>query len=192
MNWFVKKNSPSCQLSSKNAEILYSRVVEKIRDPRLYHDYGIEDSPQGRFELLSLHLFIFLRTLKERGGTDANQLSQDICNLFAADMDHSLRDIRVSEMKMARQYKKFIEGFYGRLVSYDTAIEAYYAQRNIPKEAPEPTVISNFVDAILKNVYNGDSSNKEYSEGLAEYGRTQLIHIRNLSQQNLMDIHFTT
>ncbi len=193
MNWFTRKKIPPHQLSSKNAEILYNRVVNKIRDPQIYHTYGIENSPQGRFELLCLHLFIFLRILKERGGIDANQLSQNICNLFAADMDHSLRDIRVSEMKMARQYKKFIEGFYGRLVSYDLAIDTYYVQNTSPKKTLEPTnPLSNFIDAILKNIYNGDNSNKKDSEELAEYGKIQLTHSRDISQQNLMDINFKT
>lgn len=186
MNWFAKKISPS-QISSKDiAEILYARGVEKVRDPVFYQDYAIEDAPLGRFELLSLHLFVLLRCLKERGGADANQVSQDICNLFAADMDHSLRDIRVSEMKADRQYKKFIEGFYGRLVNYDMAIESLTQGEGTDKEG-----LTKLVEVILKNVYSENSSNRHNAEGLAAYVVDQLATLRqNAAQQDLSNIEF--
>lgn len=187
MNWFAKKISPS-QMSSKDiAACLYARAVERVRDPVFYKDYAIEDSPLGRFELLSLHLFILLRCLKERGGADASQVSQDMCNLFAADMDHSLRDIRVSEMKADRQYKKFIEGFYGRLVNYDTAIE--FLSQYVEADNEGTTKL---VEVIFKNVYSEDSSNRNNAKGLAAYVDSQLEALRvKASQQDLSDLEFT-
>lgn len=186
MNWFAKKISSS-QMSSKDiAAILYARAVERVRNPLFYQDYAIEDAPLGRFELLALHLFILLRCLKERGGVDATQVSQDMCNLFAADMDHSLRDIRVSEMKADRQYKKFIEGFYGRLVNYDTAIESLSQGVGAGNEG-----LTKLIEVILKNVYSEDSSNRNNAEGLAAYIVDQLeVLRRKASEQSLLDIEF--
>lgn len=186
MNWFAKKTISPESTTNKLAETLYVRAVERIREPRFYNDCAIEDSPLGRFELLSLHLFILLRLLKEHGNAQASQVSQALCDLFAADMDHSLRDIRLSEMKADRQYKKFIEGFYGRLVSYDEAIES------LPGGDAAEKHQTKLVEAILKNVYSGNSSNRLSAEGLATYVIDQLMAYRqNGPQQDLLDIKFT-
>lgn len=186
MNWFAKKTISPETTTNKLAETLYVRAVERIREPRFYNDCAIEDSPLGRFELLSLHLFILLRLLKEHGSPEASQVSQALCDLFAADMDHSLRDIRLSEMKADRQYKKFIEGFYGRLVSYDEAIDF------LPERGATERDLTKLVEAILKNVYSGNSSNGSSAEGLATYVMGQLSAYRqNGPQQDLLNIKFT-
>ncbi|WP_010297056.1 ubiquinol-cytochrome C chaperone family protein [Candidatus Odyssella thessalonicensis] len=151
---------------------LYQACVEKARDPRYYTDFSIEDQVLGRFEILSLQLFLMLRRLKEETSSVAKSLSQEICNLFVADMDHSLRNVRLSEKKIDKSFKRFIEGFYGRLVAYDEGLE----EGSLDK-------------AILKNIYDNNLAYQEIAKNLAEEA-TGLLNILR-QQSNVNNLKFT-
>jgi cytochrome b pre-mRNA-processing protein 3 len=118
---------------------LYEQCVSMARQPDYYTDFSIQDKVLGRFEVLALHLFLMLRRLKEDTSALSRDISQEICDLFVADMDHSLRDARLSESKIDKNFKRFVEGFYGRLVAYDKGLEEGALDA-----------------AILKNVYDDD------------------------------------
>ena len=113
------------QRASLTAE-LYAAVTSQARQYIFFHDYQVPDTPQGRFEMLVLHLSLILRRLKflqpEELGS-FSELSQKLCDWVVADIEESLRAMPVSELKITRHLKSYMEGFYGRLVAYDKALE---------------------------------------------------------------------
>lgn len=129
---------------------LYDRCVIMARQPEYYIDFTIQDKIFGRFEVLALHLFLLLRRLKEDNSKLAQEISQELCDLFVADMDHSLRNARLSERKIDKNFKRFVEGFYGRLVAYDTGLDD-----------------GSLTDAILRNVYQEDQQQFNMAQKLA-------------------------
>lgn len=112
---------------------IYAAVTSQARQFIFFHDYQVPDTPQGRFEMLALHLALMLRRLKfiqpEVRETESfhdltqNLIAQDLVDWVVADVEESLRAMRVSELKITRHLKNFMEGFYGRLVVYDKALE---------------------------------------------------------------------
>ncbi|MDF3034655.1 MAG: hypothetical protein K0R76_1609 [Alphaproteobacteria bacterium] len=105
---------------------LYRAVTCQARQFIFFQDYQVPDTPQGRFEMLALHLALMLRRLKVAEAVELEEypnLTQDLCNWIVADVEESLRAMRISELKMTRHLKGFMEGFYGRLVAYDKALE---------------------------------------------------------------------
>lgn len=109
--------------SAELAAVFYDRLVHQVRNEWFYRDLAIADSPFGRFEVMTIHLFLILKRLKQEKTSIAAKVSQEITNLFVIDLDESLRDLRLSETKIAKQFNKFIQGFYGRLIAYDTAFD---------------------------------------------------------------------
>lgn len=103
--------------------LFYHRLVQQVRNEWFYRDLDIADSPFGRFEVMTIHLFLILKRLKQEKTNVAEKISQEITNLFVIDLDESLRDLRLSETKIAKQFNKFIQGFYGRLIAYDIAFD---------------------------------------------------------------------
>jgi cytochrome b pre-mRNA-processing protein 3 len=114
------KKIPSYE--KKQAISLYEWAVEKSRSPFFYLSLDIPDTPEGRFEILTIHLFLILHKLKKENHKDTSTISQYICDMVVADLDHCLRDLRLSDLKISQSFKKMIQGFYGRLVSYDDAL----------------------------------------------------------------------
>ncbi len=113
------------QGASLTSEV-YTAVTSQARQYIFFHDYRVPDTPQGRFEVLVLHLSLILRRLKFLRSEELDsfsELSQELCDWVVADVEESLRAMPISELKITRHLKSYMEGFYGRLIAYDKALE---------------------------------------------------------------------
>jgi len=104
---------------------LYGVIVAQARVPAFYMEFGVPDTPEGRFDLLVLHLALVCRRLGQAEGMDrdtAQALSQGVFDMFCRDMDHNLREMGVSDLSVPKTMRKLGEAFYGRLDTYDRAL----------------------------------------------------------------------
>jgi cytochrome b pre-mRNA-processing protein 3 len=131
---------------SANREIvdrLYDQIVAAARQPVLYSHWEVPDTPLGRFEMVALHLYLFLHRV--RGETEpAAAIAQDLTDEFFRDMEHSMRELGVSDVGVPKRMKRLARMFYGRAKAYDAAIDgndrpalAEALRRNIRPDARE-------------------------------------------------------
>lgn len=99
---------------------LYQAVVDRAREKVFYAELGVPDSLDGRFELISLHLFLLLNRLKGEG-LSAERASRDLYDTFFADMDLCLREMGAGDLGVGHKVQRMAEGFFGRLKAYDRA-----------------------------------------------------------------------
>ena len=118
----------------------YACVVEQARRPAFFIGYGVPDTLDGRFELVCLHAFLYLRRLK--GEAAAAAVGQEFFDTMFADFDRSLREIGTGDLSVGRQVTRMAEAFYGRIRAYeeglagdDAALAAALA-RNLYGTAP--------------------------------------------------------
>jgi cytochrome b pre-mRNA-processing protein 3 len=105
------------------SDALYDRIVASARQPRFYSDWGVDDTPLGRFEMLSLHMVLFLE--RARGGDQAmRDLAQDVTDEFFKDVEHSLRELGIGDIGVPKRMKKLAKMFYGRAEAYRSALVA--------------------------------------------------------------------
>jgi cytochrome b pre-mRNA-processing protein 3 len=83
-----------------SAQKLYGAIVAQARLPVFYQSFGVPDTLQGRFVLLSLNLFAVLHRLKAEGAK-AQDLAQELMDQFSADMETVLREIGVGDLSIA-------------------------------------------------------------------------------------------
>ena len=50
---------------------LYAAMVAQAREPALYETYGAPDTPDGRFEIYTLHVLLVVQRLKGQGARAA-------------------------------------------------------------------------------------------------------------------------
>ena len=105
------------------AGAIYDRIVAAARQPHFYAVWNVPDTPLGRFEMLSLHLFLALHRLKGAGPA-ADALGQEVTDAFFRDVDHSLRELGIGDMGIPKRMKKLARMFYGRATSYGAAIDS--------------------------------------------------------------------
>jgi cytochrome b pre-mRNA-processing protein 3 len=105
------------------AERAYGVIVEAARRPEFFTALGVPDTLDGRFELICLHAFLYLRQLKGLG-PEASGLGQHFVDHMFADFDRSLREIGVGDLSVGRQINRMAEAFYGRVRVYEDGLGA--------------------------------------------------------------------
>jgi cytochrome b pre-mRNA-processing protein 3 len=111
---------------SRNRQIvdaLYEKIVAAARREVFFSEWGVPDIALGRFEIISLHMFLFQHRLRNETGV-AREIAQEIIDDFFAEIDHSLRELGIGDAGVPKRMKKLARMFYGRTVSYGAAIEA--------------------------------------------------------------------
>ncbi|MCR2327046.1 hypothetical protein NSR98_25660, partial [Salmonella enterica] len=63
------------------------------------------DTPIGRYEMLSLHVFLLMHRLKSEDPA-LKELTQDIAEEFFKDVDHSLRELGIGDQGVPKRMKK--------------------------------------------------------------------------------------
>lgn len=103
----------------------YIALVAQARNPFFYTDLGVPDTLDGRFDLIVLHLFLLEHRLVTHH--DANEetriFGQFVSEIFFHDMDHSLREIGVSDTGVSHRIKKMGKAYHGRLQAYAAGLE---------------------------------------------------------------------
>jgi cytochrome b pre-mRNA-processing protein 3 len=110
MAWSLKPLADvlSWRRRSAPADDLYGAIVARARLPVFYQGFGVPDTLEGRFTLLSLHLFAVLHRLTESGPQapeTARGLAQKLADRFTADMDTVLRELGVSDLRVPKKVR---------------------------------------------------------------------------------------
>jgi len=122
-------------------DAVYEAIVASARQPFLYSRWEVPDTPLGRYEMLSLHMVLFLE--RAHGVAALDELAQDVTDEFFKDVDHSLRELGINDVSMPKRMKKLARMFYGRadayrkaLVAGDTEALAAALARNVVPQQP--------------------------------------------------------
>ena len=102
----------------QDAARIYAALVARAREPVFFATFGVPDTLDGRFDLLTLHAWLVLERLKR----DA-QLSQVLIDTIFTGFDEALREMGSGDIGMARRMKKMADAFYGRIAAYGAALE---------------------------------------------------------------------
>lgn len=132
---------------------LYDQIVAAARQPELYSAWNVPDTPLGRFEMVALHVFLFLHRVRGEGGA-MGEVAQELTDEFFRDVEHSIRELGISDPGVPKRMKRLARMFYGRVVAYGDAIDGNDGQA--------------LAEALARNVRPGGEDWIEASQ-LADY-----------------------
>ena len=101
----------------------YVHLTEAARQPLFYERFGVPDTVMGRFEMVAVHMVLFLRRAGQADGP-LRAFTQEMVDTFFQDIDHSIREIGIGDTGVPKRMKKFAKMFYGRVESYSVALNA--------------------------------------------------------------------
>jgi cytochrome b pre-mRNA-processing protein 3 len=104
-----------------HADELYGAIVAQARLPVFYQGFGVPDTLEGRFVVLSLHLFSVLHRLKG-SGKDADAMAQALADRFTADMETVLRELGVGDLAIPKRVRQLIASGAGLLKAFEQAL----------------------------------------------------------------------
>ncbi|MDB2668886.1 hypothetical protein N9Y74_03330 [Alphaproteobacteria bacterium] len=99
----------------------YLSIVQQARAPDLYAADKAPDSFDGRFDMMSVHVHLVLRRLRQEG-VARDEIGQALFDLFFADMDQSMREAGVGDLGVGKKIRKMAQAYYGRAAAYDEAM----------------------------------------------------------------------
>ena len=139
------------------AEKLYGAIVAQARLPLFYQAFGLPDTLEGRFSVLSLHLFAVLHRLGQ-GNDEALYLSQKLIDTFTADMETVLREIGVGDLSIPKKMRGLAASSVALLQSYaaafaegDEALAATIAE-TLPLDSDAAVAAAQSLAPYLKEV----------------------------------------
>jgi cytochrome b pre-mRNA-processing protein 3 len=136
------------------AERVYRDLVKQARTPSFYRDLGVPDTPEGRFEMVGLHVALVVRRLRG-AGAPGRALTQELVDLLFADVDEGLRHIGIGDLSMGKHVKRLAGYFYARLRALDEALDA------VP--------VAPLAPMLRTNVYHNASPGQHQLTALASY-----------------------
>ena len=157
------------------ARSLYMAAVRQARDPTLYTAGGVADTLDGRFELIVLHVVPLMRRLR-RCGEAGTQLSQALFDVMFDDMDQSLREMGVGDLRIGKRVKQMARAFYGRAKAYDQAFD----------RAPGAERSRAIAEALERNVFNNESPPDIRLQAMVHYVEKLLEVLDNQSSEALL------
>ncbi len=116
LNWLKTRSEDRCK-----ARELYGAIVTGARQPAFYSGCGVEDTPEGRYEMIAVHLFLVIERLKG-AGPQADRIAQRVMETFVTDMDDSMREMGVGDLSVGKKVKRSAAGLYERFRAYRTAM----------------------------------------------------------------------
>ena len=121
---------------------LHEAAVAQSRLPAFFlPPYGVADTFEGRFEILTVNAGLLLRRLSQLPDP-APELAQQLSDAIFSRFDDALREIGVSDVGVPKKMKKIAGAFMGRGIAYEEA------------SAKGETALA---EALARNVLSGDA-----------------------------------
>ncbi len=109
--------------AGRRAEALYASAAAQARMPAFYAGLMVPDTPEGRFEMVALHVILLLDRLMQMAAMErernadrrARDLARELQERMFDDLDASLREMGVSDVAVPGRMRKLGVAFYERM-----------------------------------------------------------------------------
>lgn len=154
------------------AHTLFSKVIEQSRIPFFYTNYDVEDTLDGRFDLMALHMSLLIYKLDQSVGVKkVPELKRLLQEAMFDNLDLTMREVGVGDLGVGKKVKVMAEAFYGRIKVYQEIIDKGSRQA--------------MQEAIKRNLYRERAVDNEVVIKIVEYYFQQWD---NVNQQRLSDV----
>lgn len=154
------------------AHTLFSKVIEQSRIPFFYTNYDVEDTLDGRFDLMALHMSLLIYKLDQSEDVPkVPELKRMLQEAMFDNLDLTMREVGVGDLGVGKKVKVMAEAFYGRIKVY---------QEIIDKDSRQA-----MQEAIKRNLYRDREVDNEVVKKIVEYYFQQWD---NVNQQRLSDV----
>lgn len=154
------------------AHKLFSKIIDQSRLPVFYTDYSVEDSLDGRFDLMALHMSLIINKLDQKlDEPKVSDLKRLLQEAMFDNLDLTLREIGVGDLGVGKKVKVMAEAFYGRIKTYQGILDQNDKAR--------------MSEAIHRNLFRQREMPGMAVENVTDYYFRQW---QNINEQDLSDI----
>ena len=149
-------------------ENIYTNIVKTSRNKNFFLTFKVEDTVEGRFDIIILHSFIVFQFFLYIGQKKSD-LSQMLFDHMFADFDNNLREMGFGDIAVNKRMKQFIKAFYGRISNYSKSQSEF-------EKLNDYTMLNR---TILRNIYKDKNPGNESINYWKEYIVDNIKYINN-------------
>lgn len=158
------------------AHNIFSIIIEHSRVIDFYENYSVEDSLDGRFDLMSVHMAIVLEKLDHhKNFKDVPEFKRILQEIMFDNLDLTLREIGVGDLGVGKKIKVMAEAFYGRMIAYQNLFS------NENKDEMSNT--------LKRNLYREKTINEDILKKMVSYIYQQYELIIKQDIEKILDGH---
>ncbi len=169
LNWLSRRAK-----RKRNAHDIYGSIVTLSRSPALYTELAVPDTLEARFEVLMLHVFLFVGRI-QNDEEDARPLAQEVVDLFFADLDTTSRELGVGDMVVPKKMRNLAGVYHERMTQYGSALKAD-DRSDLSKE-------------FKQIVYHDDESAERHAAMLSDYAWNLMQELSGTPLGKLSSVH---
>jgi cytochrome b pre-mRNA-processing protein 3 len=167
--------------ADRHIESLYQANLQAARAPAFYETGGIPDTPEGRFEMIALHVILTIRRLNREGET-GRAAGQALFDHMFEDIGHVLREMGVGDTSVGKKKRDMAEAFFGRFKAYSEAMEAQDADARVAAFGRNLSEVSAEADAARIAGYFEESDALLARQDLLSYGSGAEVRFPDFSR----------
>jgi len=149
-------------------ENIYTNIVKTSRNKNFFLSLKVDDTVEGRFDIIILHSFIVFQFFLYIGQKKSD-LSQMLFDHMFADFDNNLREMGFGDIAVNKRMKQFIKAFYGRISNYSKSQSEF-------EKLNDYTMLNR---TILRNIYKDKNPGNESINYWKEYIVDNIKYINN-------------
>lgn len=151
------------------AHALYLALVTQSRQPIFYTNFGVDDTVDGRFDLIALHVFLLSHALRDQEEEAIHDMVQQVVDRMFVDMDQSLREMGVGDVSIGKKAQKMAYALNGRMEVYGEHWE--------DKDA--------LAKALWRNLYRSQDEAMPHASAMADYAYDAVKRLELLTLESL-------
>ena len=149
---------------------VYARIMDHITNPVFYTKMGVEDTFDGRFDMLVVHSFMVFDTLHTKDQQGASSFNQALFDQIFNHMHVTLREIGVGDVGIPKHQQKMMKAFNGRMHSYQEALDT-----------------DNLDEALIRNLYGTvEEPDLKSVKVFAKYMKKNVKRLRDFSFDDVL------
>ena len=158
------------------AHNIFSIIIEHSRVIDFYENYSVEDSLDGRFDLMSVHMAIVLKKLDHhKNFKDVPEFKRILQEIMFVNLDLTLSEIGVCDLGVGKKIKVMAEAFYGRMIAYQNL----FSSENKDEMS----------NTLKRNLYREKTINEDILKKMVSYIYQQYELIIKQDIEKILDGH---
>jgi cytochrome b pre-mRNA-processing protein 3 len=141
---FLKRQQKSAEIQD-----IYHTILKDARDPKLYEDYHVPDTPIGRFQMIALHSAPYFA---QWARTNETRKSQALFDMIFRDIELSFREIGVGDLAVPKKMKAWMKDFNG-IIQAHAASNADHVEITRRNVFDEDFKMSNNFKKYIQNLF---------------------------------------
>ena len=154
-------------------ENIYTNIIKTSRNKRFFLDFNVDDTIEGRFDIIILHSFIVFNFFIHTNDQNSS-LPQMLFDHMFHDFDSSLREMGFGDIAVNKRMKQFIKAFYGRIKNYSKSLSQY-------NDLTDDTLLKK---TILRNIYKDKEIHSNYINFWCDY---IINNVNNINAKTLQE-----